>query len=106
VANVFSGNNCQNTSEPFPYFITGLAKQNVIESITVYPNPANNILFVNGLKGMAVLRITDLLGKQLFIKETNIDNIQLDVSALLPGMYLVQIQTEAGFAVEKIHIQR
>ncbi len=104
---VVSGNNCQNSSAPFAHFLTGLAKQHKLNNLTLYPNPANSILFVNGLMGSTgSITITDLLGKQLMKKEFTTSSIQLDVSSLLPGMYLLQVQTEQGLAVEKIQIQR
>ena len=106
-ARVTSGSNCQNTSTPYIHALTGLATNNSRDRIILYPNPASTIVYISGLSGQhGSIRVADLLGKQLLERELLNTTLQLDVSELPAGMYVIQIQTEKGLSVEKIQIQR
>jgi hypothetical protein len=64
-------------------------------------------VYISGLSGQhGSIRVADLLGKQLLERELLNTTLQLDVSELPAGMYVIQIQTEKGLSVEKIQIQR
>jgi len=63
------------------------------ETIVVYPNPANNLLFVE-TQNFASLpdptyRITDLLGQNLLQGHITAENQQIDISSLPSGMYFI-----------------
>lgn len=68
-------------------------------SFKVYPNPAKNLLFIEGLQGESKIQILAIDGK--LIKEINSnDNFlskrSIDVKALSPGLYILNITTENG----------
>lgn len=73
--------------------------QNEIAGLSVYPNPANNVLFIetelNEVKNIAIY---DLLGKQVL--NTTIASTEVNVSNLNSGLYIVKI-TEAGKTATK-----
>ena len=58
------------------------------ESIALYPNPANEILTINGSTYNSYT-ILDLSGKM--IKSSTIENQTIDLSGLNPGMYNIQL---------------
>lgn len=66
--------------------------------ITVYPNPVNTILHLNGIPN-ADVQIFDLSGK-LIINKQNTDN-QIDVSGLQSGIYSIKITSENGTVIRK-----
>ena len=59
-------------------------------SITVYPNPANNIININGITNSKEITIYSVLGKKVYVKNQNLDN--LDISNLKEGTYFVKIK--------------
>ena len=73
--------------------------QNEIAGLSVYPNPANNVLFIetelNEVKNIAIY---DLLGKQVL--NTTTASTEVNVSNLNSGLYIVKI-TEAGKTATK-----
>jgi hypothetical protein len=68
------------------------------KAVTVYPNPTNSILYVNGMQN-ASIQIFDLAGK-LLINQQNADN-QINVSNLQNGIYSVKITNESGTVIRK-----
>lgn len=63
--------------------------------VQMFPNPAKDILQFNGLKGTPhYLQIIDLAGRQLMKLQLN--NVQVDISSLKPGIYLLQISDVDG----------
>ena len=79
------------------------------ESFQIYPNPANNKITISGIGKIAeetTIRICNMTGEQLLFGSYLIqDRIEMDVSMLTKGVYLVKIQTRAGIEVHKLVIQ-
>ncbi len=63
--------------------------------LTVYPNPTQDLLFVDGLTEGETVRIYSLEG-QLLISEVALHDgaVQLNVASLAEGTYLLQMGTE------------
>ena len=61
--------------------------------ISLYPNPADNILFIKGNKNSVNVSIYNILGKEvLSIMNTN----NIDVKALPKGVYIIKISDGVG----------
>lgn len=69
-------------------------------SISLYPNPATNILVINNLKNTSDICIFDINGKLILNKEVK-ENAQIDISHLAKGVYIVKIKDEADIMVRK-----
>ena len=68
------------------------------ESISVYPNPVENILHVKNVKDAEYITITDLYGKVM----TSIPYTDaIDVSAFPKGLYILQVSTKNGMLTTK-----
>jgi len=63
----------------------------------LYPNPANDVLnFSTGeFKDVSSVRVIDLGGREM-MHSSNMSNRTLDVSALKPGLYFFEMETEKG----------
>ncbi len=66
------------------------------ESLTLYPNPASEQLFVEGAEGLNV-RLLNGLGQELAVSS----NGQFDVSNLPAGTYFVQMEQAGNIRIEK-----
>jgi len=84
-------------SSSAPYdFMTGLAQvdinEKVLEQLNVFPNPTNDILFINTSEKSGLLRIMDVSGKLVY--ESNFYENQINVSSLANGCYLLGLETK------------
>jgi surface protein len=64
----------------------GLEDQNII-TISVYPNPAKDKLFIQGLSKPSKVSIYNVLGKLVFSKTTS---SEIDLEGLQSGIYIVR----------------
>ena len=78
--------------------------ENFADNVTVYPNPANDIIIVGANNDLPVqsVDIYDITGK-LMISSTE---TEINVSELESGMYFVNILTEKGVVTKKITVLR
>jgi len=74
---------------------TGIGDPAFAEKLILSPNPAVNQIRLSGLSfdGNVTIQIADLYGRIVFMKTVRDKNATLDISALRPGIYSVQVQT-------------
>lgn len=70
--------------------VTGIADSKV-QALQVYPNPAENNLFISSPEKISNVQIIDVLGKTQMTQSYSIDKVKLDVSTLTPGVYFVKV---------------
>ena len=69
----------------------------------VYPNPANDILFINAEVEINEVTIYDVYGRQQDNKTTRQqDMISIDLSKLNAGIYIIKINSKEGNIVKRI----
>lgn len=85
---------------------------NTEETLSVYPNPCNRILTING-NAYTDFTIWDIYGRivnlsELYIKtKYSSDNkIAIDISSLSNGIYFVNLKTEQGMVSKKVIINK
>jgi len=90
-------------------FGVGIEQNIQSNSIEIYPNPANSrVTFSSNsnLPGENNISIFNSTGRQLLSKKfRNQNKIEMDVSQLTKGIYLVKMQTNAGVEARKLVIQ-
>lgn len=69
--------------------IQDVATDKLNSEVSIYPNPASNVLNFNNISGNAVISIYDLTGKQV-LNQTNTNN-QISVNSLTNGVYIIKI---------------
>jgi Zn-dependent metalloprotease len=76
-----------------------------LENISIYPNPASDILFIESNNRIEDLDIS--MFNQLGQRVLYIQNIRgpIDISLLEPGVYIIEIRSENGMKREKVVIQ-
>lgn len=67
------------------------------KSLKVYPNPAQNVLFIEILQDATRLEIVNVIGEKVmaFDNLTN-DKLEINTSNLTTGVYLINLYTETG----------
>jgi hypothetical protein len=65
--------------------------------ISVYPNPASNMLYISSESELNSVMVYDVVGQ--LVKQVNLDrdfNSNLDISDLNNGVYILQVETVSG----------
>ena len=73
-------------------------------AFSTFPNPVNNVLNIKSAENTLVnaIRIVDLNGRTVKSLDTNgVADIAVNVGDLSAGVYMVNLETEAGTAVKK-----
>lgn len=67
------------------------------KDVKIYPNPVQNILYINSEKSIKKITIHNFLGQMMDeYKVLNISKTEIDVSSLSKGNYVVTIELETG----------
>ena len=77
-----------------------IAQSPQVSPVKVFPNPAHSRLWVEG-SDMLRIRIFSLAGRLVMDMQVNSRQIELDVSWLKPGVYLLYVETEQHEPVVK-----
>ena len=61
-------------------------------ALTIYPNPATDKLRVRGLNGVAIARIYNVHGQEVFSGRLEGDKNEVEVSDLTTGVYMMRLE--------------
>jgi hypothetical protein len=83
----------------------GINEANLNNQITVYPNPASNMLTIKTFNNLAIQQLffLDITGK--IIAQFN-NQTEIDLTNIANGMYLLQIQTENGNLIKQVVVNK
>jgi hypothetical protein len=62
----------------------------------LYPNPANDMVYIQADRDLSALRLIDYTGKTVMQENVNTQNTYLDISGLEEGIYLVEMTMAEG----------
>ncbi len=83
--------------------ITGIGEENSETRMSLYPNPANNLLSIEtGISDACYIEITSLNGKSVFSGKMQGPSQQLDLSSFPKGVYLVTLRSEEMVEIRKL----
>lgn len=78
-------------------------------TFTIYPNPASNNITITDYRKLpeeSIISIFNVTGDQvMYAKFKHLTSIEMDVSMLTRGIYLVKIKTKEGIESKKLVIQ-
>jgi hypothetical protein len=74
--------------------------------MTVFPNPASDILNVVSPEPMQEVRILDMLGKVVHSARPNSPEVRIDTSGFWPGIYFVQVFTAREVTTKRVQVSR
>jgi hypothetical protein len=73
--------------------------------VNIYPNPANNILYIETTEEQGEIKIIDVLGNEIKSEKIN-KSLQVDVSSFINGVYFIEIKTSKGILTKKAIITK
>jgi hypothetical protein len=88
-------------------FETGLnEKENNLNNVSVYPNPANDMLTVKTEEKAFTVSMFDLQGRNIYTAASGRSQCEIHTSDLQAGIYMLEIRSERGAAHQKVVIAK
>jgi len=73
--------------------------------VKVYPNPAGTHLFVESAAPIQQIRVMNTSNQVIYTNnQVNSDVYEMNVGRFAPGMYMIQVETVSGMAMEKVQV--
>jgi hypothetical protein len=85
-----------------PCSLLGTSQNSLQNSLTIFPNPTNNMININANNMILQTEIYDVNGRLIANSSHNSENVILDVSSLSNGIYMLKIATENGVSIQKV----
>jgi hypothetical protein len=85
--------------------ITGINEAGEQTYVSVYPNPANDVLFLKGNTDIKSITLRNLLGQVVYEGVVGQRETRITTNGFESGMYVLTIQTQSGIATQKIMIK-
>ena len=90
-ATITDTNGCQTKTNSVKVY-NGIETLNTNSTIYIYPNPTQNILYIETITTIKTITLQDLTGKQIPIAPTNNKTTtQLNLSSLAKGVYILKV---------------
>ena len=71
--------------------------EETINDILIYPNPANDLININGINE-GEISIYNILGEVIYTNEINQVKSKVDVSSLTSGKYFIQVESNGKYS--------
>jgi hypothetical protein len=83
--------------------ITGI---NELErTVSIYPNPANNVVNINSDTQLKTVRIVNYTGQVVYTENVSGNTLSINTSDLATGIYVLQFESESGWTSQKLIIE-
>ena len=75
-------------------------------TLKVFPNPASDKLYIrfHGWDGEKEIKILDITGRSVYLLKSAEENLEIDISTLPKGIYLIHVKNKLQYVVNKIKI--
>ena len=77
-------------------------EENTADKISIYPNPATDVIFVDAIEIITDLQILNNRGQIIINRSVGNKQFSLNVSQLTSGIYLLYFRTNTGMFVKRI----
>ncbi|MFH2143805.1 MAG: T9SS type A sorting domain-containing protein [Bacteroidota bacterium] len=81
---------------------SGIEKQNIYESVIIYPNPATDLININNCNYVELYKLFNSSGKLVEFNCTHKKQFNIDISKYSRGVYFLQIITDDKVVINKI----
>ena len=85
---------------------TGLDNQGNKPVVVIYPNPAKDIVTIGNVPSGSTVNITDITGRIVYSTKTNNDEITINTSEFVNGVYIIQVENNGSVANKKLVINK
>jgi hypothetical protein len=99
---IVTQNNCSDTSACVNISTVGVKENNVLNGISIYPNPSNGIYNLSGLKVNSKITVYDAIGQIIYTSIITESKETINISNVPNGIYMIQIKSENSIITKKI----
>ena len=89
------------SNEVYIDWTTGMAENTDRQVVMVYPNPAEDIVTIEG-NGMRQVRVFNMMGQEIKNQIVSNNHINIDLSEQPVGCYFIEVLTEQGYEINKV----
>ena len=89
------------SNEVYIDWTTDVNEQAGMTEANVYPNPTNNMVFIEA-EGLRQVRVFNMMGQEVLNQAVDGDRFTLDLSSQPQGCYFIETKTEQGSTITKI----
>lgn len=82
----------------------GIIGLNGADHISIYPNPANNQINIDGVEGLTQVKVFDMTGR--LVMNATIETSMMDIAELKTGLYTMMIENGGAIATRQLQIVR
>lgn len=82
----------------------GLGENNKPSIVSVFPNPAKNMINVNATSNIISVKVVNVLGALVINEKVDAAKANINVSNLDNGIYYITIETANGVSTQKINV--
>lgn len=72
------------------------------QSFIIYPNPVQNFLYIESELSIDKIKVYSISGQQVFVKNSNNNQTEWDISQLKPGLYFAEITTDNQSIIKRL----
>jgi hypothetical protein len=80
----------------------GVKNNEFVNQLSVYPNPANDMVTIAATTNLKQIEVIDLAGKVIFSSNNLSNKCTINTSAYNKGMYIIKVQTENSIQTTKL----
>ncbi|MFN8415678.1 MAG: T9SS type A sorting domain-containing protein [Cytophagaceae bacterium] len=85
---------------------TGISNSNKKATFGVYPNPSSEFITVNNVPSGSTLNILDITGKVVYTSVVTNDQITINTSELINGMYLIRLDNNGQSTSKQLIVNK
>jgi len=87
------------------YYSTDGVEENELAGVSIYPNPAKDVLTVKA-ENISNVTIFNSLGQRVFAEDVNASEVVVNLSDLESGMYIVRVNANGDEIMKKVSVIR
>ena len=84
----------------------GVGVENHETNVSIYPNPANNVLNINANENINRVEVFNIMGQMVGSYDANDTYTQINTTTFANGVYTVKVETENGTMTQKFTVAR
>ncbi|MEY2923940.1 MAG: putative adhesin, partial [Bacteroidota bacterium] len=97
---------CKDTSDCYSFSLLSFERNSLKPNFTIFPNPCSRILIISNASKIEKLEFINSVGQKIYTCKNYSEQIQLDVSDFVPGLYSIEIHSEKGVFTSRIIIKK
>jgi hypothetical protein len=88
-------------------YSTGTTAVNALRpsEVAVYPNPANDLMYVEMNEKMSEVKFINITGQVIYREPVRSSRHEINVGSFTPGIYVLQVTTDNGLFTKKVKVQ-